>query len=109
MIALRKPLIIVTLLVSVFVRKLNCVCLACRLPLNATEKDIVKFATLDFKERLMKKLGMKTEPKGAPVFPKQIINSIVAPLAADQARPNEEETKKIKSIVITPSNSKFTL
>ena len=103
MIATTKIFAIVTFL-SVLVSKLDCVCVDCHLSANASEDVVERFVVLDFKRRLMERLGMKTEPKVVGTAPMSIINAISHSglLAGDQATESYEEPSKINDIVFEP-------
>ena len=109
----------VVMLLSALVCRLDCICVDCHLPPNATEKEVERLVILDFKVRLMERLGLKTEPKSVVSLPVPIVKAISTPgqLAGDQPKQTNEEGNKITDIVLGPNSgllflvtiSRFTL
>lgn len=104
MIATTGKIYAIVTFLSVLVLQLDSICVDCHLPPNATEEEVERFVILDFKRRLMERLGLKTEPKIVANAPNSIISAITTSgmLAGDQPRNIDEEPSKINSIVFGP-------
>ena len=67
----------VVMLLSALVHRVDCICVDCHIPPNATEKEVERFVTLAFKMPFMESLGLKTESKGVVSLPMPIVGAML--------------------------------
>ena len=100
----RKSLIVFVFVAIVCARKVDCDFASYHLLQNDSEEDMKQLFIMDFKRRLMEKLHLDTEPKGAGNLPTQIMDELAShdQSAGDEPEQTIVDENKIRDIVLAP-------